>query len=324
MTIARPETQGLLPLDTTIEQQEGSAFTRALAAPFRWMRAYPTLWAGLFLLAFMILFGIVGSQFVDPELARAGTVEIDLSPGQTVEYRVKGEDRSAFSVLGTDSQGRDVWAVTMLGTPLTIYVGFLAALIGMAIGTVLGFIGGFYGGIIDNFFKSFADMLITVPVLMILVVVAVTLKSSIDVTQQALIISAFVWMWPLRTIRAQVLTMRERAYISVAQISGANTLEVIFLEMLPNLLPFLAASLATAVATAMLTTIGMDALGLGPQNQPTLGNTIYWALFYSAPFRGIWWWWTPPVIALALVFGSLYLITAGLDPLANPRLRRQG
>ena len=322
MTAAQPESQGSM-LDTTIEHQEGSGFVRSLLAPFRWMKAYPTLWAGLFLLAFMVLFGIVGSQFVDPELARAGTVEIDLSPGQTVEYRVKGEDRRAFSVLGTDSQGRDVWAVTMLGTPLTIYVGFLAALIGMTIGTVLGFIGGFYGGIVDNFFKSFADMLITVPVLMILVVVAVTLKSSIDVTQQALIISAFVWMWPLRTIRAQVLSMRERAYISVAQISGANTFEVIFLEMLPNLLPFLAASLATAVATAMLTTIGMDALGLGPQNQPTLGNTIYWALFYSAPFRGIWWWWTPPVLALALVFGSLYLITAGLDPLANPRLRRQ-
>ncbi len=310
-------------LDTTLEPGDGRTLMRSLLMPLRWMRTYPTLWIGLFLLAFMVLFGLVGSQFVDPELARAGTVDIDLSPGQTVEYRVKGEDRSAFSLLGTDSQGRDVWAVTLLGTPLTIYVGFLAALIGMSIGTVLGFIGGFVGGIIDNILKSFADMLITVPVLMILVVVAVTLKSSIDVTQQALIISAFVWMWPLRAIRAQVLTMRERAYVAVSQISGANTLEVIFLEMLPNLLPFLAASFATAVATAMLTTIGMDALGLGPQNQPTLGNTIYWALFYSAPFRGIWWWWAPPVLALALVFGSLYLITAGLDPIANPRLRRQ-
>ena len=117
--------------------------------------------------------------------------------------------------------------------------------------------------------------------------------------------------------------MRERAYVSVAQISGANVFEVIFLEMLPNLLPYLAASFATAVAAAMLATIGMDALGLGPQNQPTLGNTIYWALFYSAPLRGIWWWWAPPVVVLALVFGSLYMITAGLDPIANPRVRRQ-
>ncbi len=321
MTTAQPDNG--VTLDTTLESPQGSRLARAVKTVLLWIRTYPTLWAGLFLLIGMMLFGIIGSQFVDPELARAGTVDIDLSPGQTVEYRVKGEDRSAYSLLGTDSQGRDVWALTVLGTPLTIYVGFLAAVIGMTIGTVLGFVGGFYGGILDNIFKSMADMLITVPVLMFLVVVAVTLKSSIDVTQQALIISAFVWMWPLRTIRAQVLTMRERAYVSVAQISGANTLEVIFLEMLPNLLPFLAASLATAVATAMLATIGMDVLGLGPQNQPTLGNTIYWAIFYSAPFRGIWWWWAPPVLMLALVFGSLYLVTAGLDPIANPRLRRQ-
>ena len=310
-------------LDSTLEIDADQSLSSRLLTPLRWVRTYPTLWAGVFLLLAMALFGVIGSQFQDSELARAGTVEFDLPPWQTVEYRVKGEDRSTFSVLGTDSLGRDVWALTVLGTPLTMYVGFLAALIGMIIGTVLGFIGGFTGGIIDNFFKSLADILITVPVLMILVVVAVTLKASVDVTQQAIIIAAFVWMWPLRAIRSQVLTMRERAYISVAQISGANVFELIFLEMLPNLLPFLAASFATAVAVAMLTTIGMDALGLGPQNQPTLGNTIYWAIKYSAPLNGLWWWWTPPVLALGLVFGSLYLITAGLDPIANPRLRRQ-
>lgn len=312
-----------MAMDTTLSGNAGAGVFRYSSTLARWVRQYTLLYAGLFLLAFMILFGVIGSRFVDPELARAGTTEIDLSPGQSVEYRIKGEDRSAYSLLGTDSQGRDVWTLTVMGTPLTIYVGFLAALIGMSIGTVLGFIGGFFGGKFDNVTRSLADILITVPVLMILVVIAVTLKASIDVTQQALIISAVVWMWPLRTIRAQVLTMRERAYVSVAQISGANVFEVIFLEMLPNLLPYLAASFATAVAAAMLATIGMDALGLGPQNQPTLGNTIYWALFYSAPLRGIWWWWAPPVVVLALVFGSLYMITAGLDPIANPRVRRQ-
>ena len=312
-----------MALDTTIEQRSGSVAWQGTKTVLNWMRLYPLLYIGMILLLFVILFGVIGSRFIDPELARAGTTDIDLEPGQRIDYRIKGEDRSAYSLLGTDSQGRDVWALTLLGTPLTIYVGFLAALIGTAVGAILGFLGGFYGGVLDRILSSFADVLLTVPVLMILVVVAVTLKSSIDVTQQALIIAAVAWMWPLRTIRSQVLTMRERAYVSVAQISGANTLEVIFLEMLPNLLPFLAASFATAVASAMLATIGMDALGLGPQNQTTLGNTIYWALFYSAPLRGIWWWWAPPVCMLALVFGALYMITAGLDPIANPRVRRQ-
>ena len=289
----------------------------------RWMRHYPLLWSGIILLLLVIVVTVIGRQFIDPELIRAGTVQLDLPPGSSLDYRVKGEDRTGIAILGTESQGRDVWSLVMYGTPLTLWVGILSALIGMAIGTALGFLGGFVGGWLDSIFRGVSDILITVPVLLILIVVALTMKRSVDVTYQALIIAAVVWMWPLRTIRAQVLSMRERAYVSVAQISGASLWEVIFLEMLPNLLPFLAASFASTVAVAMLTTIGMDALGLGPQNDPTLGNTIYWALQYSSHLNGIWWWWLPPVIVLALVFGALYLITAGLDPIANPRLRRQ-
>ena len=305
----------------------GSNFAGGLGAGgktlWRWMRHYPLLWSGIILLVVVIAFTVIARQFIDPELIRAGTVQLDLPPGSALEYRVKGEDRTGLAILGTESQGRDVWSLVMHGTPLTLWVGLLSALIGMGIGTALGFLGGFLGGWPDAVFRGASDILITVPVLLILIVVALTLKRSVDVTYQALIIAAVVWMWPLRTIRAQVLSMRERAYVSVAQISGASIWEVIFLEMLPNLLPFLAASFASTVAVAMLTTIGMDALGLGPQNDPTLGNTIYWALQYSSHLNGIWWWWLPPVIVLALVFGALYLITAGLDPIANPRLRRQ-
>lgn len=301
----------------------GSRFITGGRTLSRWMRHYPLLWSGIILLLLVIVITVIGRQFIDPELIRAGTVQLDLPPGSSLDYRVKGEDRTGIAILGTESQGRDVWSLVMYGTPLTLWVGILSALIGMAIGTALGFLGGFLGGWLDSIFRGVSDILITVPVLLILIVVALTMKRSVDVTYQALIIAAVVWMWPLRTIRAQVLSMRERAYVSVAQISGASIWEVIFLEMLPNLLPFLAASFASTVAVAMLTTIGMDALGLGPQNDPTLGNTIYWALQYSSHLNGIWWWWLPPVIVLALVFGALYLITAGLDPIANPRLRRQ-
>ena len=312
--------------DTGLPRQPSATGSRFLSGGrtlSRWMRHYPLLWSGIILLLLVIVITVIGRQFIDPELIRAGTVQLDLPPGSSLDYRVKGEDRTGIAILGTESQGRDVWSLVMYGTPLTLWVGILSALIGMAIGTALGFLGGFVGGWLDSIFRGVSDILITVPVLLILIVVALTMKRSVDVTYQALIIAAVVWMWPLRTIRAQVLSMRERAYVSVAQISGASLWEVIFLEMLPNLLPFLAASFASTVAVAMLTTIGMDALGLGPQNDPTLGNTIYWALQYSSHLNGIWWWWLPPVIVLALVFGALYLITAGLDPIANPRLRRQ-
>ena len=230
---------------------------------------------------------------------------------------------SADHLLGTDSMGRDVLATTILGMPSTLRVGFMAATIGLGLGIVLGFVSGFYGGILDNLLKGSADVMITVPGLVILVVIALSIPGGMDLNFQALIIASVAWMWPTRTIRAQVLTMRTRAYVSVARFSGANSLEIIFLEMLPNLLPFLAAGFVTAVAVSILSTIGMDALGLGPANQITLGNSIFWALFYSAPLRGIWWWWTPPIVILIIVFVGLYLASIGLDQFANPRLRRR-
>ena len=271
-------------------------------------RSYSVLIVGLLLILSVALAGVIGSQFIDPQLIRPGSTPLDASP-------------SGKYWLGTDSQGRDSLAVTLQAIPLTLRIGFVASTIGMVVGVFLGFVGGYYGGFIDTLSKGAADILITIPVLLILVVLAVTLTGPVDAWLQALVIASVSWMWPTRIIRAQVLSMRERTYVSVASLSGANTMEVIFVEMLPNLLPFLTASFVTATAAALLTTIGMDALGLGPQNQVTLGNTIYWALQYSAPVRGIWWWWAPPVVILGLIFLGLYMVSSGMDKIANPRLR---
>jgi len=110
--------------------------------------------------------------------------------------------------------------------------------------------------------------------------------------------------------------------VQVARRSGMSTAEIITLELLPNLLPFLGASFVSAVAAAILASIGLEALGLGPQNTPTLGMTIYWAIRFNALLRGMWWWWIPPIIAVVMLFIGLFLLTAGLDEIANPRLRR--
>ena len=96
---------------------------------------------------------------------------------------------------------------------------------------------------------------------------------------------------------------------------------IILEEMMPNLLPYLAASFVGAVATAILASIGLEALGLGPQNQPTLGMTIYWGLYYTTVMRGLVWWWLPPILIIVLIFVGLFSISAGLDKIINPRLR---
>ena len=108
--------------------------------------------------------------------------------------------------------------------------------------------------------------------------------------------------------------------MQVARLNGSTGLQLIFVEVLPNLLPFVAASFVIAVSNAMLATIGLEALGLGPQSELTLGTTIYWAQFYGAIVRGMWWWWAPPILAISLIFIGLMLTSMGMDSFVNKRL----
>ena len=124
-----------------------------------------------------------------------------------------------------------------------------------------------------------------------------------------------------RTIRAQVLTLRERSFVQVARLNGMGGLKILTRELLPNLMPFVAASLVGTIAAAILASIGLSALGLGPQNEASLGLTIYWAIFYGALIRQLWWWFVPPIVITVILFVGLFMLTAGLDRVANPRLR---
>lgn len=273
-----------------------------------WISTYNQLAIGLAIILVVVLFGLVGPAFVPAHGENVGSAPADQGP-------------SLLYPLGTDTVGRQLLPVLIVGTPLTLSVGLIAGAIGLGVGIVFGFSAGYYGGILDNLFRGGADVFLTVPGLLILVVLASSTKGAVDITTEALVVSALAWMWPTRTIRSQVLTMRERGYIQVAKFSGTSGPGIILKEMMPNLLPYLATSFVSAVAAAILASIGLEALGLGPQNQPTLGMTIYWALYYTAVLRGLVWWWLPPIVVIVLIFIGLYLIAAGLDQVANPRLR---
>src|SRR5690606_22709470 len=191
---------------------------------------------------------IIGYFMVDLTKARPLSALPDMPPSS--EY-----------LLGTDSAGRQMLAVLVAGTPLTLQIGLLAGTVALLIGTVLGFSAGYFGGIPDLLIRSAADVALTIPALAVLVVIASVIKDVLTVQVMGLIIASLAWMWPTRTIRSQVLTMRERAYVEVARLSGLNGVEIIFKELMPNLLPYLAASFVGAVAASVLAAIGLEALG---------------------------------------------------------------
>jgi peptide/nickel transport system permease protein len=282
---------------------------RARQAFWQYLNRNRQLAVGITFLGLLALFVILGHLFYDVGKYRPLSV-------------LPGRPPSAEFPLGTDSQGRDILAVMIAGTPLTVYMGLLAGFLGVAIGTVLAFAGAYYGGWLDAIVRGVVDVGLTIPTFLVLIIVAISIHSAMTIEQMALVIAALAWLWPTRTIRAQVLTMRERAYVHVARLSGASNLKVIFFELMPNLLPYLAASLVGAVAAAVLASLGLEALGLGAVDSPTIGMTIYWVIFYGALLQGMWWWFLPPIIVVIVLFMGLFGLSAGLDEWANPRTRR--
>lgn len=273
----------------------------------------PKLIAGIVVLLVVGFAGVFGDVFWDLTLARVASSPQDLPP-------VWVEGGTWDHPLGTENNGRDMLAVLLTGSPRSLRVGLIAATAGMFVGIILGCIAGFIGGTVDRIITTIADSWITIPSLAVLIVISAYVR-QINAETMAILISLFSWPGPTRLIRAQVLTLRERGYIRMARLSGASTLDVIFGEMMPNMLPYIAASFTGNVSGAILASTGLEALGLGPTRIPTLGMTIYYANQSAAVFRGMWWWWGFPILMLAIIFTSLFNIATGLDEVANPRLR---
>lgn len=276
----------------------------------RFLARNPNLvWGVIFLLA-LLLFAVIGGWVTDKKHAYPLAAPPLLPP-------------SADYPFGTDRLGRDLFATIIAGIPLTFTVGLLAGLIGLVIGALFGFISGYYGGRIDAFINSIVDVGLTIPGLMVLIILGISFSGRLTVGGMALIVGVIAWLRPARIIRSQVLTLRSRPYVEVARLSGMSGMEIIFLELVPNLLPFLAASLVAAVSQAVLASIGLEALGLGPIEAPTLGMTIYWAILDGAVINRWWWWWLPPITVISILFLGLFLLSMGLDEIANPRVRER-
>ncbi len=276
----------------------------------RYLRRNMSLGIGLAMLLGLVLFTTFGLLFIDPQDA----------------YPLSAPTRRPPSLefpFGTDFFGRNLLAAMVVGMWQTALIGVLAGAIGTFLGVVLGFISAYFGGWIDGGIKGVCQILTPIPVLLIQVVIAGSLdKRAVTIYTMAFIVVLLAWMGPTLVIRSQVLSMKERQFVSVAKLSGMGDLGIIFKEILPNLLPFIAAAFVGQVFAAVFASFYLAVLGLGPLREPLLGNIIWSAQSQGAFFNGWWWWPLAPAFAMVLILGSLALINMGLDELANPRVRR--
>lgn len=309
-------------------QSSWSEFVQDRLIPlYRYLRRNRLLVAGA--LALLLLICTVGLTYIFYEQENLSSESVGVSE-MSKELAAFPEIRPSWNPwgefpLGTDPQGRDIYAGLIVGAPLTLRVGLIAAAIGVGVGLILAFVAAYAGGWIDSAVRVMVDSLIPVPGLLIIVLVATAVNpgKGISVDQMAFVISVLAWPGPARVIRSQVLVMRERGYVEMARMSGTSALGIIFKEMMPNLAPYILASFVASVSGAILGTVGLEALGLGPADDSTLGRMIYLNIFYGTVLHGLWWWLIAPIVVLVILFVGLFMISAGLDEVANPRLRRR-
>ena len=224
-------------------------------------------------------------------------------------------------LLGTDFQGRDIWAQIVHGGRDVLIVAFITGLISTSVAVTLGSLSAVLGGLFDSFIMWLTDIWLTVPQIPLMAVLAVFIKLD-NPLLLALILSFLSWATLARSVRAQVLSLKQRDYVEAARALDLGTRHIIFSEIMPNMMSYIATSLVFAMTAAIYGQVLLVFLGLVPfaTNNWGVMLSLAWtrgAIYYSGSLLYI----MAPVTAIALFQLSLVWMTRSLEEVFNPRLR---
>ena len=222
-------------------------------------------------------------------------------------------------LLGTTSNGRDIFSQLVYGSRNALYVGLTAALAVALVGTIVGLISGYFGGWLDNLIMRCADITLGIPFLPFVIVLAAFLGPS----SWNVVIAISILLWPNsgRVIRSQVLSLRERAYIESAKVSGCSNLRIIFVHIGPNILPLSFLYGSIAIGWAILTEASISFLGFGPSDVISWGYMLQDAYSSQALSLGAYFWFIPPGVCIVLMVVAGFFISRGYEEILFPRIK---
>ena len=228
---------------------------------------------------------------------------------------------SSEFIMGTDNQGQDIFSHIVHGGRQLIITAFLAGFLSTVIAVTFGSLAAFVRGTVDTVIVAIANLVLTIPQFPLLIVLASVLRFDSPFLL-ALLLAMLKWPVLLRSIRAQVFSLRERDFIEAAVSLDLGTPHIIFRELLPNMMSFVLISFILATTSAIYEQVGLVFLGLVPFAKQDWGVMINlaWtggAIFSPASAS----WILSPVLAIALFQLSLVLFARSLEELFNPRLR---
>lgn len=228
-----------------------------------------------------------------------------------------------FGLLGTDGYGHDVFSEIVHGSGISLAIGISAAIIGVSFGVLVGVTSGYIGGLVDEGLMRVVDILLCLPVLPLLLAMSVIF--GYNVWYIVFLIAIFGWQGLSRTIRSQVLSIKEMAFIECAISSGGTKSYVILRHVVPNVLPIALASLVLSVPGAIITEAALSFLGFGDPLAPTWGKILYYARETGgfSPQYMAWWVILPPGLAITFLCLAFVFIGHAIDEIVNPKLRRR-
>jgi len=228
---------------------------------------------------------------------------------------------SAAHWLGTTGQGQDVLAQLVVGTRVSLLIGFGVGAAVVLVGALLGVAAGYFGGRVDRLLSLVFNVFLVLPGLPLAIVVAAYLPAGPLTVALVLVLTG--WAWNARVLRAQTLTLRQRDFIAAAVVSGESHLRIITRELLPNMTSLLVAQVIGSAVYAIGAQVGLEFLGLGDVSAVTWGTNLYWATNDSALLTGAWWTFVPTGLCVALVGFGLAMLNSGFDEITNPRLQAE-
>jgi len=222
-------------------------------------------------------------------------------------------------LLGTTENGSDVFSQILVGARVSIVVGFAAALISAVLGAAVGLAGGYFGGWVDAVLDPLENWFLVIPTLPLMIVLARLLNPSLTVL--IVVIGLTSWAGTGRIVRAQVLTLRERAFVERARALGAGDGYIIRTHILPNTLPLIFANTVLIVAVAILSEAALSFLGLGDPTRISWGTMLENAFQSGAPSAGAWWYVIPPGLCITVLVLAVSMLGYLFEEYVNPRLR---
>lgn len=265
-------------------------------------------WFGVF-----VILAIVIAAIAAPLIARHDPTAVDLI------NQLQGP--SATHWMGTDIQGRDVWARLVYGARISLSVGLVSQGIALALGLILGLIAGYYGRWVDEIVMRLADVTLAFPTLLLLIALVAALQPSLIVV--FLTIGLVGWAGMARLVRGQVLVVRELEYVQAMRALGARNDRIIARHVLPAVIAPVLIAATLGVAAAIMAEAALSFLGLGVQPPtPSWGAMIADGRDLSQ-LRGAPWTSLFPGLAIGMTVLGFNLLGDALRDALDPRAKRR-